>query len=181
MGILKKSKALAANSGEGFNQGIVNKDVVEIHLKKLYRVPQGYAVFMGNEDKTFIIYVDAGVGSAIEMFQQHLPKERPLTHDLIVSVMTGLGAGLERALIHSIQGNTFYARLFIKCENELGKKMIEIDCRPSDALALAVHYKAKIYCRKTVFQSVEDTTEILEKIESQSEGGEDAGLGGVAD
>ncbi len=146
----------------------MKKDIVEIQVKKLYQVPQGFAVFVGNEKKTFIIYVDASVGLAIQMFLQDVPKERPLTHDLLVSMMQGLGAVLERVLINTIKGSTFYARLFIKCENELGKKMIEIDCRPSDALALAVYYKTKIFCNADVFASVEDTSEILDKIENQT-------------
>ncbi len=146
----------------------MKKDVIEIRVKKLYQVPQGFAVLVGNDNKTFIIYVDGGVGSAIDMFLQHIPKERPLTHDLLINIMQGLGAVLDRVLINSIKGNTFYARLFIKCENELGKKLIEIDCRPSDALALAVYYKTKIFCGKDVLDSVEDVSHILQKIESQS-------------
>lgn len=147
----------------------MNKGVVEIQVKKLYQVPQGFAVFVGNQEKTFIIYVDGSVGLAIQMFLDGSPKERPLTHDLIINMMQGLGAHLERVLINSIKGSTFYARLFIKCENELGKKMIELDCRPSDALALAVHFKTKIFCSQDVFKSVEDTSEILEKIQTQSQ------------
>src|SRR5882757_5311509 len=58
-------------------------DIVEVSIKGLMPTANGCAVFLGNDDKTFVIYVDPSVGSAISMTINGVKKERPLTHDLI--------------------------------------------------------------------------------------------------
>src|SRR5262249_44399077 len=60
----------------------------------------GCAVFLGNNEKVFIIYVDQTVGSAITMFMRHITKERPLTHDLMAHLLAALGAKVERVIIN---------------------------------------------------------------------------------
>jgi len=50
------------------------------------------AVFLGNDEKTFVIWVDHSVGNAIQMTLNGVKKERPLTHDLIGSILLGMGA-----------------------------------------------------------------------------------------
>ena len=60
----------------------------------------GCGVFIGNDEKIIIIYVDQMVGNAIMMFLKDLPKERPQTHDLFEHVLESLGAKVELSLIH---------------------------------------------------------------------------------
>ena len=67
----------------------------------------GCAVFLGNEDKTFVIYVDHSVGNAISMTLNGVKKERPLTHDLIGSILLGLSITLERIVINDVSDGTF--------------------------------------------------------------------------
>ncbi|MDX2226143.1 MAG: bifunctional nuclease family protein [Verrucomicrobiae bacterium] len=148
----------------------MSKDVLEIEIKGVFSVVQGYAIFVGTEAKVFIIYVDQSVGSAINMFLTKTAKERPLTHDLITHIFSGFGISADRVVINDLKGNTYYARLFLRSENELGKKLVEIDSRPSDALALAVQQGCKIYCNRAVFDQVDDMSEVLDKIKDQSEG-----------
>ena len=61
----------------------MSKDVVQVQIKALIPTNAGVAVFVGNEEKIFVIYVDPSVGSAINMFVNGTAKERPLTHDLM--------------------------------------------------------------------------------------------------
>ena len=61
----------------------MNKTVIEVQVRAVLPTSGGCAVFLGNNDKVFIIYVDQTVGSAITMFMRQITKERPLTHDLI--------------------------------------------------------------------------------------------------
>ncbi len=143
------------------------KDVVEIQVQGVLPAANGFAVFLGNKSKTFIIYVDPSVGTAITLFLQGTHKERPLTHDLIGSIFSGIGVTVERVIINALKGSTYYARLILQMHNELGTKIIEIDARPSDCIALAVQQKAKIYCATDVFAVVEDSSEVLEKINDQ--------------
>ena len=61
----------------------MNKPVVEVQVRAVLPFNSGRAVFVGNEEKVFVIYVDESVGAAITMFMNGTPKERPLTHDLM--------------------------------------------------------------------------------------------------
>src|SRR6266478_869233 len=61
----------------------MNKTVIEVQVRAVLPTSGGCAVFLGNNDKVFIIYVDQTVGSAITMFMREISKERPLTHDLM--------------------------------------------------------------------------------------------------
>ena len=70
----------------------MSKSVVSVEVKAVLPTNAGRAVFIGNDDKVFVIYVDESVGAAITMFVNHTPKERPLTHDLMGHLMTALGA-----------------------------------------------------------------------------------------
>ena len=73
----------------------MNKTVIEVQVRAVLPTSGGCAVFLGNTDKVFIIYVDQTVGSAITMFMRETPKERPLTHDLMANIMMALGAKVE--------------------------------------------------------------------------------------
>lgn len=134
-------------------------DLIEIEIKKVIPTPLEFAVFLGNDDKTFVIAVGPDVGTAILMFMEGTKKPRPLTHDLIGSIFMGLGVQVERVVITELRDNTFYARLFLKEENELGRKIIEIDARPSDCIAIARQQGAKMYVTRKVFEAVENVAD----------------------
>ena len=72
----------------------MSKGVVEVDVKGLLPTSGGCAVFLGNDEKIFVIYVDQMVGSAIMMFLRDQPKERPQTHDLMVDLLTAFADGL---------------------------------------------------------------------------------------
>ena len=154
----------------------MNKSVVEIKVRAVLPTAAGRAVFLGNEEKAFVIYVDENVGSAITMFMSGAPKERPLTHDLMGHLMTALGARVERVIINDIKTSTYFARLIVSAENELqAKKIIEIDARPSDCIALALAQHAPIYASREVWDEVEDMSEILRKMAEEAEQGGEPG------
>ncbi len=144
-------------------------EVVTVQVKGVMPTANGCAVFLGNDDKTFVIYVDHSVGGAIQMTLDGVKKERPLTHDLICSIFLGLEVRLEHVIINDVNAGTFFARILLHMENELGKKFIEIDARPSDATVIALQLKRPIYVAKKVFDSAEDMTEILERVLKQQE------------
>lgn len=145
----------------------MQNDVVEVFVKGVMPTANGCAVFLGNDDKTFVIYVDHSVGNAIQMTLNGVKKERPLTHDLIGHIFLGLGVKLDYVVVNDMNDGTFFARILLRMENELGKKIIEIDARPSDSTVLALHHKRPIYVANKVFDNVEDMTEILERVLKQ--------------
>ena len=128
----------------------------------------GCAVFLGNEDKVFVMFVDQSVGTAITMFMQGMKKERPLTHDLIANILRALGAKIERVIINDLKSDTYFARLVLSAENESQqKKIIEIDARPSDCIAMATAQRAPIYVSLDVWDEVEDMTEEFRKMQEE--------------
>src|SRR5438067_13792323 len=77
----------------------VNKTVIEVHVRAVLPTSGGCAVFTGNSDKVFIVYVDQTVGSAIPMFMREMTTERPLRQDLMANLITPGGAHAERVVI----------------------------------------------------------------------------------
>lgn len=147
----------------------MEKSVVQVEVKNVLATSAGSAVFLGNADKVFVIYVDHSVGSAINMFLHGTPKPRPQTHDLFADVLTSLGAHVERVVINDFTDTVFFARLIIVAENELEeRKIIEIDARPSDSIALAVQAHAPIYVASHVWEAVEDMSIVLKKMQDAS-------------
>ncbi|MDD2706541.1 MAG: bifunctional nuclease family protein [Verrucomicrobiae bacterium] len=142
----------------------MKNSVIPIQVFGVIPTNRGCAVFLGNKEKTFTIYVENSVGQAIAMFMQSTPKERPLTHDLIGHIFQALGVSVERVLINDLKDGTYFARLILKQDNELGRKLIEIDARPSDSIALAVQAKAPLFVSKAVMEQVEDMSEVLKKL-----------------
>ncbi|MDO8540403.1 MAG: bifunctional nuclease family protein [Opitutaceae bacterium] len=145
----------------------MQNDVVTTTIKGVMPTANGCAVFLGNDEKTFVIYVDHSVGNAIQMTLSGVKKDRPLTHDLIGSIFLGLGAQLDHIVVNDAREGTFFARILLRMENELGKKIVELDARPSDSIVLALQQKRPIYVARGVFDSVEDMTEILERVLKQ--------------
>ena len=151
----------------------MNKSVVPVEIRTVLPFNAGRAVFIGNDDKVFVIYVDESVGAAISMFINSTPKERPLTHDLVGHLMAALGAKVERVIINDLKSETYFARLIVSCENELfEKKIIELDGRPSDCIALAIQQRAPIYVSREVWDEVEDRSDVLRQIEESEQQGE---------
>ena len=142
----------------------MNIDSSEVTVKGVMPTSNGCAIFLGNDDRTFVIYVDPAIGNAINMTINQVKKERPLTHDLIGLILKGLEAYIERVLINDVDEGTFFARIILRMENELGKKIIELDARPSDSIVLALQMKKPIFAANKVLENVEDMSEILERI-----------------
>jgi len=142
-------------------------EVIPIAIKGVMPTANGCAVFLGNEDKTFVIYVDHSVGNTMQMALNGVKKERPLTHDLIGNIFLGLGVRLEHIVINDVQEGTFFARILLRMDNEIGKKVIEIDARPSDSLVLALQAQRPMYVLSSVLERTEDMTDVLERVMSQ--------------
>lgn len=87
--------------------------------------------------------------------------------------MAALGAKVERVIINDLKSETYFARLIVSCENELfEKKIIELDGRPSDCIALAIQQRAPIYVSREVWEEVEDRSDVLRQIEESDQQGE---------
>ena len=135
-----------------------------VQVRGILPANSGAAIFLGNDDKVFIIQVETNMAQVIGNFLRDAPKERPLTHDLLADVFRGFGIEVERVVITELKNSTYFARMILKMENELGTKIVELDARPSDCLAIASAQKVPVYVSNSLFEEVEDMSDYLDQI-----------------
>lgn len=92
-------------------------------------------------ERTLQIWIGAPEASAIALELRGEKPERPMTHDLLAQILTGLGATLERASIVGLKSNTYFAELLVRRAD----RHFEVDARPSDSIALALRAEAPIF------------------------------------
>ena len=108
------------------------------------------------------IWIGPSEASAIAMEIAGVKFKRPLTHDLFRNCLVEMGITLERVYIHDLRDNTYYAKLLLQS----GDKLIELDARPSDSIALALRMKAQIV---TTEELLESASKIVPKSVTQAE------------
>lgn len=150
------------------------KNDIPVTIKALIPTPQGVGVFLTDGVKTIAIFIDHYVATAITMFAKGIKAPRPLTHDLIVSILAGFGARVQKVVINDLKDDTFYARLYLLQESEHGRNLIEIDARPSDSMALAIQQRCPIYVSADVWARAGDMSWALEQAMQQAEESEKA-------
>lgn len=147
----------------------MNKNEVLVTVQGLIPTPTGCGVFLHHENKMITIFVDHSVAAAITMFLHEIKKPRPLTHDLIAHMLAGLDIHVQKVLINDLTDGTYFARMYLTQENELGRNVVELDARPSDSIAIALQQNAPIYVAQHVWDSSEDMTWALEQAQQESE------------
>lgn len=114
------------------------------------------------------IWIGNNEADAIVIQLQSVPVPRPQTHDLLKSVITDLGAKVTRIVVNDLESDVFFARVNL----EIDGKHVEIDSRPSDAIALAVRVQAPIFAEETVLDKAGvalDGDAVAEPAEGQPE------------
>jgi uncharacterized protein len=108
------------------------------------------------------IFIGQFEAEAITIELQAAPHSRPLTHDLLKSVIQELGGKIAYILVNDLRNDTFYARIVV----DINGRQIEVDSRPSDAIAVAVRAKAPIFVNESVMEK--SSVEPEEDLETQS-------------
>jgi uncharacterized protein len=155
--------------GDGLVEMVVES--VRVHMLSSRHV----VILKENErDRYLPIWIGPWEASAIAMKLQGLTPERPLTHDLFAAALEGLGARVDRVIISALAEETFHARLLL----EVDGRVVEVDSRPSDALALAVRAGGRIFASEAVLEqaalgadgAVGDDDETADRIPLESTG-----------
>jgi hypothetical protein len=122
-----------------------------------------------DSDRYLPIWIGPCEADAITVILQEMEVSRPLTHDLLKTVIAELGGDVEHIVVSDLRNDVFYAHIALNVNN----KRLEIDSRPSDALALAVRLRVPVYIDEAVMDKASVTPE--EEVESEG-GGEAAGV-----
>lgn len=124
-------------------------------------------------DRYLPIWIGPSEADAIAVKLQDVSVPRPLTHDLLCSVISALGASVIQIVVCDLKNDTFYARIHL----QVNGKSLEIDARPSDAMALAVRVSAPIYVDESVMEKAgilldKETGKATPQAQKAAEGGE---------
>ena len=109
------------------------------------------------------IWVGVYEANAIQLEIEKIATPRPLTHDLIKNVLTGLDTSVHRVVVTELKEDTFYAVIWLERDG----KIVSIDSRPSDALALALRMDCPIYVEEEVLKTSKQATNLSERASSE--------------
>ncbi len=112
-----------------------------------------FVLLRDNRGREFRIFVVRDVAYAISLALSGDAPDRPYTHDLMKVMLDRMGAKVDHVIIDDLWQDTFYAKIYLLRNGE--KETLEIDSRPSDALALALRYRAPIYVAEAVLDAVQ--------------------------
>jgi hypothetical protein len=111
------------------------------------------------------IWVGIYEANAIALEIEKVSTPRPMTHDLIKTLLLGMDAGIRKVVVNELREDTFFALIWVERNGEL----ISVDSRPSDALALALRLDCPIYVDDSVLKSAKSAANVSDKLSSNSE------------
>ena len=130
--------------------------IVEVELARVVisETSDAQIVVLREKDgeRAFPIVIGIFEAAAIDRKLNDRPLLRPMTHDLLENVIRHLGAKLERVIVNDLHDNTFFARLHLT--READGDVVDVDSRPSDAIALAVRMDVPIFVEEQVFEKL---------------------------
>ncbi|MEM7166238.1 MAG: bifunctional nuclease family protein [Planctomycetota bacterium] len=146
----------------------------KVRIQRIYPPSSnGTAVLVGNDEKTFIVFIGLNEATALLREMKNEPAPRPLTHDLLQSVFLGFDVGVKQIIISDIVDNAFCATLILEqqgpgaSEDPNGHRAeVRIDARPSDCFVLALKNATDLYVTADVMEQVRDFSQLLEQDES---------------
>jgi uncharacterized protein len=126
-----------------------------------------YVVVLQERDGTRLlpIWIGQPEAESIVMHMHNVKRARPLTHDLVRSLIVGMGAQLRRVQITRVEKSTYYAELHV----QRGTELVQIDARPSDSIAVALRLSAPIFAAEALLVDPGEETEEGEELDAESE------------
>ena len=148
-------------------------------IRNLLPGPGNWGIFLGaeGESKIIAIFVDPSMAAAMMMALRKVQAPRPLTHDLIASIFTGLGVRALKVVISDLRDGTYFARLYLQQQSTLGRNVVEIDARPSDSIAIAIQQQCPIFVNRGVWNEADDMSDLLRQAEERARKSREKGEG----
>lgn len=123
-------------------------------------------MFLLGEEKVVLIFIDRNMGATIIDALNDNDFERPQTHDFFHLLVESMGGEMKKVVLVDEKEGIFHALAEFQIENEvMEKKIVQIDCRPSDCVALAVRMGSPMFCSREVWQRQDDKSHILRFLE----------------
>jgi len=132
-------------------------------------------VLLRHEDRVLPILVGPAEAHAIQSGMLNEKTPRPMTHDLICNLLVGLGGEIKSVNIYQLENDTFYAYLNVEQRGKDGEveRILRIDTRPSDGIAIAVRIGCPILAAEEIMDSAGKDISIIQQIDDDDEDGED--------
>ena len=129
----------------------------EVTVAEVTSTNHGTCVVLKQRNGERCVPVFIGVPEALAIVHglRRTPVPRPMTHDLVISLIRSMGGKLAHVLLSELKDGVFYARLVV----EAGDGVVEVDSRSSDAVALAIREDVPIYCDESVLEGASQTAE----------------------
>lgn len=145
-----RSNSVAGSSAGPIAEGEVPPGFTEMEVLGVLPTSEGHAVFLVDEEqeKVLPIWIGPGEAMSIQFRLERRRFERPLTHDLLDSLVQELGGRIVRIHVDDLKGSTFVATVFVQAEGGL----LALDARPSDAIAVAVGNMVPIFVALDVLE-----------------------------
>jgi uncharacterized protein len=128
----------------------VFSELIQLNFDKILQTHAYTVVILASKDKRFAIYMDPGMGKTLQLYLTNTEKKRPLTHDLFSMVLKGFDIRIKQIVINDLQDTIYFARLFLEVNQGPLRHILEIDCRPSDCITMALMHNAPVYCTREV-------------------------------
>lgn len=131
-----------------------------ISLKRVVATPSGAGLFLGNDKKTFVIYVDLLMGEQINLALKKQAQPRPLTFDFFRYVLQSFEISIKTIVIYKAENGVFYSRVVMEQQDAM-QRVAEMDIRTSDAILLSLTMNKPLLIADSVFDKIPDATDIL--------------------
>lgn len=131
----------------------MSRELFSLTFEKVRHAPN-YTLFELKHDEDMLsIYTEKRTGETLETLLKSPPPKRPLTHDLIQLLLGGLDAKMVHVIIDRLDNTTYHSKLILEKGCDTQREVLEIDCRPSDSITLALMNQLPIYTTRQVLDA----------------------------
>jgi len=142
------------STGKASGSGLDDKELIQVDVYRLFVDPASeqpvVTLVDAQQKRAFPIWIGLSEARAIQAELEGIEHFRPLTHDLLARILTGINGRVYRVVITHARDNVFYATLILEKDGAL----IEIDARPSDSIVMALKFKAPIFIARSLFEKM---------------------------
>lgn len=135
--------------------------LTQVNIQKIELSIAFTAVYLASEDRTFVIYMSPHSGKLLQQLISKTPSERPLSFDVILSLIAGNSLTPHHILIEEEKEGIFFTKIFLENLSTDPVEILEIDARPSESLAVAIKFQIPIYIPTELLQRLQNLSNVI--------------------